>query len=82
MDATWRWLRATLHLGYFRRHAEWYDAYELAYGEPPLTGSVVDPETLGARVMAALEDAVTHWGESGLNPATMAACVRKAEGKE
>lgn len=80
-QATWTWLRSTLHSGAMRFAEEWLAAYEFSYGEEPLTQTVADPERFGARLSAELVDAVAHWGDGRLNPATIAACVRKAEGR-
>lgn len=75
--ATWAWLRATQHWGYGRRHGAWLDAYAALYGEGgPTRGN---PETIGAALQEELAAAVRHWGHADLNPATLAACVRRAE---
>lgn len=75
---TWAWLRATRHWGYGRRHGAWLDAYAALYGEdgPTPRGN---PETVGAVLQEELAAAVRHWGHADLNPATLAACVRRAE---
>lgn len=76
-DATWAWLRATRHWGYGRRHAAWLDAYAALYGEDaPSRGQ---PAAVIEALREELAGAVRHWGHADLNPATIAACVRRAE---
>lgn len=75
---TWAWLRGTQHSGALRRFEEWVDAYERMFGEEPGRHGG-DPAAIAGRLKAELDAAVRHWGEPGLNAATMAACVRRAE---
>ena len=78
-ETTWLWLRATRYCGMMRFHERWMREYELIFGEPPCSRSA-EPEALNAATLAAMENAVTHWGQPGPNPATVAAAVRDAGG--